>query len=106
MKTNVIQTIVLALVGFALICTGALFIMSVAGEPEPGYTEHAEELFGWFSWFAILFDNILRGLAGFAIAWLGYKVWPFHDDKQETAALEEPDEQEQIETHLISIGNE
>ena len=81
MKTNVIQQIILALVGFAILFVGFLLFISVCGEPTPEYNARLEELFGWFAWFAPLVDNILRGLAGAALMWLGYKVYSFHDEK-------------------------
>ena len=105
MKTNVIQTIVLVLVGFALIGLGFLFFISAGGDPTPEYSERVRENWGCFWWVAETLDGILRGIVGAAIMWVGYKVWPFHDEKK-PAALEEPDEQEQPETHLIPICNE
>ena len=84
MKTNVIQTLVLALVGFALIGGGFLLFISVCGEPTPEYSERIRDLFGCFWWVAETLDGILRGVLGAGIMWVGYKVWPFRDEKPET----------------------
>lgn len=106
MKTNVIQIIVLAVVGLAIMSVGGLLLCSVCGEPTPEYNARLAELFGWFSWAALLFDNILRGVLGFAIVWIGYKVWPFRETTPAEVVREAPDEQEQPETQLIPICNE
>ena len=85
MKNNAIQILILALVGFALIGGGFLLFISAGGDPTPEYSERVHNLFGCFWWVAETLDGILRGVLGAGIMWVGYKVWPFHDDKPKTA---------------------
>lgn len=107
MKNNVLQTIILALVGFAILFVGFLLLCSVCGEPDPEYNSILEERFGVFALFAALGDNIIRGLAGFLLIWVGYKVYPFRDDTPEYIAVDTPDEQEQpVESKIKLICNE
>lgn len=103
METNVIQKIVLVLVGFAILFVGFLLFLTVCGEPTPEYIARLKDLFGWFAWFVMLIDNILRGLAGAALMWIGYKIYPFKDEgcDEEQVAENEIEEQDAIIINTI-----
>lgn len=103
METNVIQKIILVLVGFAILFVGFLLFLTVCGEPTPEYIARLKDLFGWFAWFVMLIDNTLRGLAGAALMWIGYKIYPFKDEEcdEEQVAENEIEEQDAIIINTI-----
>ncbi len=83
MKNNVLQTILLAVIGFAILFVGFLLFISSGGENEPALDARLEELFGVFAGLADFLGRILRGVVGLAIMWVGYKVYPFKDEIEE-----------------------
>ena len=79
MKNNAIQTVILALVGFAILFVGFLLFICVGGETTPEHAARFRDLFGAFAWFADILERIATGLLGAGLMYLGYKVYPFHD---------------------------
>jgi type II secretory pathway component PulF len=84
MKTNTVQTLILALVGLVIMFFGLLFILAGLGENSPELDARLSDLFGIFAGIAEILERVILWAVGGAIVWVGYKIYPFHDDEQET----------------------
>lgn len=94
MKNNILQTIVLLLVGFAILFVGFIILLSGIGESTPEYDEMLINNFGIFSGVVMFLDRIVRLAVGAAIMYVGYKIYPFKDEEGEQAVENEIDEQD------------
>lgn len=82
MKTNTVQTLILALVGLVIMFFGLLFILAGLGENSPELDARLSDLFGIFAGIAEILERVILWAVGGAIVWVGYKIYPFHDEQE------------------------